>query len=79
MFDAANAGPRPSFYEMEWRACHERRAVRNALMRDAAHGFGRWLRVLIRAAGRLARGMTAPAKAGGPGRTRTSNQAVMSR
>jgi hypothetical protein len=79
MFDLVSASTQPSFYEMESRARHHRRAVRNALMREAARGFARWLRVLIRAGGRLLRGRTSPAKAGGPGRTRTSNQAVMSR
>jgi hypothetical protein len=69
MFDIANAPARPSFYEMEWRARHQRRAVTNALMHDAVRGFARWLRVLIRAGGRLARGLALQAKAGASGRT----------
>jgi len=69
MLDAANTGLRPSFYEMEWRARHHRREVRNALMRETACGFVRWLRVLVRAGGRLAHGFTSQAKTDGPGRT----------
>jgi hypothetical protein len=67
MFDLSNAGARPSFYEMEWRARHERRAVINALMCAAARSFATWLCVLVRAGRRNMRGLVSHVR-GGPNR-----------